>query len=362
MSIDNLQNRNRDGSQETGYHIDNLPSLVGGIFRGAFTTPEILAIFQQFPIESLIGRSDILSRCVSAVKETATYQLDSEQFGGQLVAIFGTGGDGKDTANISTIAALGVAAAGVHVAKYGNGSASGKMGTMDTLRESGIAIELKKEEVITQIQRDRIAPVFAKCVYPGARFVTEARSLYKDQEGKPLATIFNLIMPLAVNVDANTGVVLGVAREEMLQPMAEIAHQMGMEKAIFVHGLENGLDEAVVGPTEIILLQNGTITRRVIDFANLLGISPTCLSAIQAHTRGEFVNLFKDALDSRVFSPKLQSIRQMAALNAALGMYLALGNPGGIEEELPELFNRVMDCFNDGQANTVFQQMKGESI
>src|SRR5579872_5785616 len=201
MNIDQQQDLGKARvGEEVVIHLEDLPVLVSEMLQNTYSTSEILTIFQQFPLESLVARPDVLARCVTAVKETAMYHVDSETFDKPMIAIFGTGGDGQDTVNISTLAGLAIAASKrCVVAKYGNGSASGKMGTMDTLQESDVAIDLSYTQVIDQIRRAGMAPVFARNVYPGARFVAEARSLYRDGEGKPAPTIFNLIMPLAVN-------------------------------------------------------------------------------------------------------------------------------------------------------------------
>ena len=156
----------------------------------------------------------------------------------------GTGGDGKNTFNVSTAAALIAAAAGVVVAKHGNRAASSRSGSADVLESLGVRIDLTPQQVGECISRVGIGFLFAQSFHPAMRHAGPLRA----QIGIP--TVFNILGPLTNPAGARRQL-LGVARAELLDLVAGALVQLGTRRAMVVHGLE-GLDEiSIAGPTRV---------------------------------------------------------------------------------------------------------------
>lgn len=171
-----------------------------------------------------------------------------------LVDIVGTGGDRSNTFNISTTAALIAAGAGATVAKHGNRAASSRCGSADVLEALGMNIELEPDEMATLVVEERFGFFFAPNYHPAMRHAAPVRSAL----GIP--TVFNLLGPLANPAGARR-YALGVAHHDMAERMIQVLASLGAESAFVVHG-EDGLDEVTTtGPTYILRLRDGEITR-----------------------------------------------------------------------------------------------------
>ena len=168
------------------------------------------------------------------------------------IDIVGTGGDGHGTYNVSTLAALIVAACGVPVAKHGNRAASSKSGASDVLSALGVRIGLTPQDVAASITEAGIGFMSAPVHHAAMRHVAEIRS----ELG--VRTLFNLLGPLA-NPAGVKRQLLGVFSAELLKPLAEVLRNLGTERAWLVHGSE-GLDEiTTTGPTSVCALEAGAI-------------------------------------------------------------------------------------------------------
>ncbi|MCZ6720374.1 MAG: anthranilate phosphoribosyltransferase [Alphaproteobacteria bacterium] len=164
----------------------------------------------------------------------------------------GTGGDAKGTFNISTMAAIVVAACGVPVAKHGNRALSSRSGSADLLAALGVNIEAPPELVSKALQSTHIGFLMAPRHHSAMRHVAEARRELGTR------TIFNLLGPLANPAQARRQL-LGVFAEQWLEPMAEVLGHLGCERAWVVHGAD-GLDElTTTGATRVAELKEGEL-------------------------------------------------------------------------------------------------------
>jgi anthranilate phosphoribosyltransferase len=171
---------------------------------------------------------------------------------GFLVDTAGTGGDGQNTINISTAAALVAAAAGVTMAKHGNRAASSSCGSADVLEASGVKVDLSPTGVKRCVEEVGFGFMFAQGFHPAMRHAGGVRR----EIG--IRTVFNILGPLTNPAGAKAQL-LGVANPIIGEKMAQALGRLGAQRAMVVHG-EEGLDEiSISGPTRVWELGSGAI-------------------------------------------------------------------------------------------------------
>lgn len=167
------------------------------------------------------------------------------------IDIVGTGGDGTGTYNISTLAALIVAGAGVPVAKHGNRALSSKSGAADSLAALGVNLDIEPKLISRCIREAGVGFMFAQLHHSAMRHVGPSRVELGTR------TIFNLLGPLS-NPAGVRRQLLGVFAPQWVVPLAEVLKDMGSESVWVVHG--DGLDEiTTTGKTSVAALENGKI-------------------------------------------------------------------------------------------------------
>lgn len=168
-----------------------------------------------------------------------------------VIDIVGTGGDGLGTYNISTLAAIIVAGAGVKVAKHGNRALSSKSGTADALTALGVKLDIPPALIARCVEEAGIGFMFAQVHHAAMRHVGPSRVELGTR------TIFNLLGPLSNPAGAKRQL-LGVFSPRWLQPIAEVMRDLGSETIWVVHG--EGMDEiTTTGVTHVCALENGQI-------------------------------------------------------------------------------------------------------
>ena len=193
------------------------------------------------------------------------------------VATCGTGGDGKNTLNISTAAALLLSSFGIKVAKHGNKSVSSKCGSADVLEKLNININLGPKEIETSINNNNFGFMFAPGYHSAMKYVGPVRK----KIGK--RTIFNLIGPLSSPAKVKRQVV-GVFDKKLLTIFAEALKNLNLKKVLIVNS-QDGLDEiSPYANTDIVELIDGKIKKsilspkdlgiRVGSFDNIVGKDP----------------------------------------------------------------------------------------
>ncbi|KGG12644.1 MULTISPECIES: anthranilate phosphoribosyltransferase [Prochlorococcus] len=226
-----------------------------------------------------------------------------------LVDTCGTGGDGADTFNISTAVAFLASSLGVSVAKHGNRSASGKVGSADVLEKVGIKLDAPLLEVVNALEETNISFLFAPLWHSSLAGLAP----FRKQLG--VRTVFNLLGPL-VNPFRPKAQVLGVAKPELLDPMAEALQELGLTRAVVVYGA-GGLDEASLeGPSQVRFLKDDQITSAEIDITDL-GLTPCSNSDL----KGGDLNLNANILTSVLKGEGTRSQREVVALNTALVLW-----------------------------------------
>lgn len=174
------------------------------------------------------------------------------------IDIVGTGGDGSNSFNISTIAALVVASCGVPVAKHGNRAASSKCGSADVLEAFGVKISLTPQTAQKVLEKTGMVFLFAPSFHPAMKIVGPIRKELK------IRTIFNYLGPF-LNPGKVSRMLLGVANLEMAKKFLEIAKKLEFKHLIIVTS-NDGLDEiSVADKTQAFELKNGKVRKFVID-------------------------------------------------------------------------------------------------
>jgi anthranilate phosphoribosyltransferase len=228
-----------------------------------------------------------------------------------LVDTCGTGGDGADSFNISTAVAFVAAACGVHVAKHGNRSASGRVGSADVLEALEINLAAPREKVLAALPEVGVTFLFAPGWHPALVGLAPVR------RALGVRTVFNLLGPL-VNPLRPDAQVLGVARADLLDPMAGALARLGLRRAVVVHG-SGGLDEASLqGPNLLRLVQDGEVTSQELDPA-ALGLTPAPITALA----GGDLATNRAILEAVLQGGGTAAQSEVVALNTALVLWAA---------------------------------------
>ena len=169
-----------------------------------------------------------------------------------IVDTCGTGGDARGTFNISTAVAFVVAGAGVRVAKHGNRSTGSRCGSADVLEALSVKIELPPEGVAAAIEQIGIGFLYAPAMHAATRYAIPARRELR------VRTVFNLLGPLTNPAGASAQIV-GVYDASLTELVAQALGELGVQRALVVHGAD-GLDEiSLSGETSIAELRDGAV-------------------------------------------------------------------------------------------------------
>ena len=167
-----------------------------------------------------------------------------------VLEIVGTGGDGANSFNISTTAALVIAAGGVPVAKHGNRAASSKSGAADVLEALGVRITLPPERSAQLLRDIQICFLFAQNYHIAMKYVAPIR------KELGIRTVFNILGPLSNPAGANMEL-MGVYEEALVEPLAQVMAKLGVVRGMVVYG-QDRLDEiSMSAPTKICEIRDG---------------------------------------------------------------------------------------------------------
>lgn len=248
--------------------------------------------------------------------------------GDRLLDVVGTGGDGKNTFNISTAVAFVAAAAGLKVAKHGNRAASGACGAADVLEALGVKIDLPPEGVEQCINRVGLGFMFAPAFHPSMRYAAPVRR----EIG--IRTVFNLLGPLTNPARAQS-MLLGVAEARLGELMAEALRLLDIHHALVVHG-EDGMDEITLcGATTVWEVREGTVRYWTIDVADI-GLPRASIEDLRGGTAGE-----NAATMRRLFQGEPGPIRDVVLLNS--GAALMAGDRAETLRQGIDLATRAID-------------------
>jgi anthranilate phosphoribosyltransferase len=237
---------------------------------------------------------------------------------GALADTCGTGGDGRGTFNISTAAALIVAACGQPVAKHGNRAASGRCGSADVLEALGVDVALPPEGVARCIEEVGMGFLFAPAFHPAMKFA----AIPRRELG--VRTVFNLLGPLT-NPARPRFQLLGVSSADLLDLMAQSLLKLGVEAALVVHSADGTDEIGIAGPTSVREVRGGTVRAYEVgpeDF-DLERADPESVRGGDPATNAA---ILRAILEGQRGPP-----RDAAVMNAAAGLYVS-GRAEGFRE------------------------------
>ncbi len=280
-----------------------------------------------------------LSSMAKILQDASITPSDLPSF--DLVDTCGTGGDGANTFNISTAVAFVSAALGVKIAKHGNRSASGKVGSADVLENLGLPLNVSSEKVVEALKNLGITFLFAPSWHPSLVNLAPLR------KSLGVRTIFNLLGPL-VNPLRPKSQVLGVAKADLLDPISLALKGMGLKRAVVVHGA-GGLDEAsLAGSNQFRFLDNDVIRSEIIK-PNDLGLTEISNESL----KGDDLNTNSQILMSLLKGEGNKYHKDVVALNTALVLWVS-----GAEDDLSLGVKRSLDCLNSDKSWLLFNQLR----
>lgn len=261
-------------------------------------------------------RGETVDEIVGAVGAMRARMLTVEA-PADAVDIVGTGGDGAGTYNISTLAALIVAGAGVPVAKHGNRALSSKSGTADALSSLGVKLDIGPDAISRCIREAGLGFMFAQQHHSAMRHVGPTRVELGTR------TIFNLLGPLS-NPAGVTRQLVGVFAPHWLVPVAEVLRDLGSKSVWVVYG--DGLDEiTTTGVTQVAALENGEIRTFELTPGDF-GLETVSLSDLKGGDGAHNAVALKGVLEGAA-----TPYRDISLANAAASLLIA-GHAGDLAE------------------------------
>jgi anthranilate phosphoribosyltransferase len=226
------------------------------------------------------------------------------------IDLCGTGADGSGTFNISTLAALVVAGAGVPVAKHGNRAVTSRCGSADVVEALGIPLDPGPAEVARSIRETCFGFIFAPSYHPAMKHAMPIR------RELPIRTVFNLLGPISSPAGVRRQL-LGVAEERLLPLMAGALARLDVEQALVVHA-SDGLDElSLAGVNHALLVEGRKVSEVEIDPSGLglMRAPATALAGGDAQ--------LNSAIALSVFGGEPGPARDVVLLNAGAALFVA---------------------------------------
>jgi anthranilate phosphoribosyltransferase len=276
------------------------------ILSGRAETREIVSLLRAMnarPIEpqELAGFASVMRRHAAPVFS------DERLRPAHLIDTCGTGGDGCDTFNISTVAAIVASAAGASVAKHGNRAASSRCGSADVLEALGVRIDIPLHRCGQAIREIGLGFLFAQAAHSATRHATLARKQIGQR------TAFNLLGPLTNPAGAHSQLV-GVYSADVIDLMAATLAELGVQRAFVVHGA-NGLDEiSLSGETYVAEVHEGTVKRYTLTPEDF-GMARAPIETIRGGAAQENASFIREVLEGQP-GPR----RDIAVMNAAAAL------------------------------------------
>ncbi|MEU6228553.1 anthranilate phosphoribosyltransferase [Streptomyces sp. NPDC047042] len=266
---------------------------------------------------------------------------------GPAVDIVGTGGDGANTVNISTMSAIVIAGTGAKVVKHGNRAASSASGASDVLGQLGVNLELTPKRVAEVAEEAGITFCFAAKFHPAMRHVGAARG----QLG--IRTVFNILGPLTNPAKVKAQAV-GVAHPRMAPIVAGVFAERGNSSLVF-RG-DDGLDELTITATSRVwVVRDGKVTEETFDPRDV-GIE---LVPVEALRGGD--SSYNAAVARRLLDGETGPVRDAVLLNSAAALVALDPGPGSLAEQIGAKMARAAESIDSGAAKRTLERWAAAS-
>ena len=308
------------------------------MLAGEATPVQIAAFLMGLRVRG--EREDEIVGLVEGMRAAAVKLESSRE---NVVDLCGTGGDRSDTFNISTAASLGVAGAGVPVAKHGNRAASSQCGSADVLEALGIPVELPVDKARQSLDDIGFTFLFARLYHPAMKHVAPVR-----QEMR-VRTVFNLMGPLSSPAGVKHQLI-GVFDDTFRPALGRVLHGLGAQRAWVVHG-DGGLDElSLSGPTKVTECGPDGVRELSVDPGDA-GLSTASQDALRGGDAATNAKIIEAVLGGEEGAP-----RDAVVLNAAAALLI-----GGAASDLRQGAERAAEAIDSGSAQKIVEQLRSFS-
>jgi anthranilate phosphoribosyltransferase len=269
-------------------------------------------------LSALVMKGERPAEVVGFARTMREHAVKLSRPSGDVFDTCGTGGDRAGTFNISSAAALVVAACGVKVAKHGNRSVSSRCGSADVFEQLGVNIAAPAPVVERSLHDANIGFFFAPTFHPSMKHAAQTR------RELGIRTAFNLLGPLTNPAGARRQIV-GVPRPELADLVARALLMLGSERAWVVHGVD-GIDEiSTTGYTKVLECRDGSVNAFYVHPAEF-GIPKASPAELQGGDAAQNAAIVRDIVDG-----KTSAARNVVALNAGAALFVA-GAAGSVRE------------------------------
>ncbi len=309
-------------------------AFVGEVFDGSCSPVRAAGVLVALAIKG--ERTAEIAGAARAMRARAT-RVEHDL--PQVLDVVGTGGDGARTINISTMAAIVCASAGVPVAKHGNRAASGSCGSADVLEAVGFPIDLDPDVAAAMLRECGFTFLFAPRYHPAMRQVAPVR------RELGIRSIFNVLGPLT-NPAGATDCIVGTSRGDQLEVLGDVLRALGVRRGAVVHSA-NGLDE-VAGDalTDVYSFDPESVRRWTLDPRDF------AIARDGFDVSGPSVEASRAAFEA-VLAGERSGRSDTVALNAALALTVA-----GVEPSLSAAYERARALLASGAPWRTFERAR----
>lgn len=326
---------------------EEIEPAIEEIVSGRLDTPAIVSFLQALnkqgiTADELAGAARVMRRHMLKIKTRHKVVLDT----------CGTGGDRRQTFNISTAAAFAAAGAGIAVAKHGNRSVSSKCGSADVLEELGVSINMKPETARRCLDEIGVTFLFAPLYHPATKYAMPARKEIGEK------TIFNFLGPLC-NPALAAYQLIGAPDKECAHNLALALKELESLHALVVYG-QDRMDEittAAGAETCVYELFNSKVTEASINCGDFNFIQSKA-GALKGGTARENAKIFIEILENKEKGP----YRDAVLLNAGAAIYVAQAKPEvSLKEGIMQGIRAAKESIESGQALEKLELLKEHS-
>lgn len=313
---------------------EQMQQVLNDCMSGRFSDSQIASFLALMRMK---GESSAELSAAAQLMQNLAHNLDLDV---AAIDIVGTGGDGKNTFNVSTACAFVVAASGIPVAKHGNRSVSSRSGSADLLEQAGFVLTGSDADMKQCVQQCNLAFLFAPHYHPAMQKVRTAR----QQLG--IRTLFNLLGPL-INPAKVKRQVVGVFSQSWLQPLSSVLINLGSQRHLVLSS-EDGLDEiSIAADTQVLEYNNGKSMRFTIKPKDY-GFRHDNLDAIVVSSPAQSLTIIKNLL-----AGAHGAARDIVVLNAAAAIYCAKD-----EEPYDKALVTAQNTIDSGKALELFERLR----